>query len=166
MFETNANTSVTNPSPFSNAKRGGSILDASPNAFAENYLLSIQDKREELIGGKTDNLKDVREDIDKFTSDLRSERVEMIHNFFNKIDIHKQNYNNQSKKVIRAGEPNSKQKKKLITGLADKLKTNEIDNMILVNNFGVFLNLLPLFCQPMGSSNLFDRKWRNMRKKT
>jgi hypothetical protein len=150
MFETNANTSVTNPSPFSNAKRGGSILDASPNAFAENYLLSIQDKREELIGGKTDNLKDVREDIDKFTSDLRSERVEMIHNFFNKIDIHKQNYNNQSKKVIRAGEPNSNQKKKLITGLADTIKTNEIDNMILVNNFGVFFEFVAVILSANG----------------
>ena len=135
MFETNANTTVTNPSPFSNTKRGGSILDASPNSFAENYLLTLQDKREEMVGGKGDNLKDVRQDIDKFTSDLRSERVEMISSFFNKIDIHKQTYKNQSKKVIRAGEPNSKQKRKLVTGLADKIKTNEIDNLILVKIF-------------------------------
>ena len=117
-------------SPFRNTKRGASILDASPNDFAQNYIKTLQDKRDHLIGGNTDELKDIRENIDEFTKNLRGERVEMMNTFFNKIELQKQQIKNKSKKVIRAQEPNYKEKRQYIEHLADNIKGNEIDNLI------------------------------------
>lgn len=124
------NTSMNNP-PGNTSHNNQSIQEGSPMCLAENYLQSMKNQRDHLLGGKHDNLYQIRNNIEEFCQNLDVERKEVLDKIGSYTDQFKRDVKEESKREVSPQDSDYKEKRKIIENLGKKVSNKEIDNLCL-----------------------------------